>query len=365
MLMLFHRMLLCATKLSRRLSWLAAGCLIGIALPARLPGQDVPQRPSNVTDEQLQRYAQQPGVSDQIRQRIAESGMTPDQIRARLRAAGYPENLIDQYLAPASPGQASAAPSVEMLRAVSALGIGPGLGLGEVAGARRDSILLTREDSLLLDSLNLRVGVDTIPTRRDSVGDLRLDQVAAMRLSDRLRRPRVFGLDVFRNTTTQFNPLLSGPVSPDYSVGPGDELVLILTGDVELAHQLPVTREGFVVIPQVGQLYVANLTLEQLRDLLYARLGRVYSGVKRGAGATTHFEMTVSRVRGNQVYVTGEVSRPGAYSVSALGTVMNALYQTGGPTERGDFRGVRITRNGQVVDSFLSPALVVVLVGAV
>jgi len=348
--MLFHRMPLCATKLTRRLSWLASA-LIGVALPLSLAGQQVPQRPSNVTDQQLQQYVQQPGMGAQIQQAIQQSGLTPDQIRARLRSAGYPDNLIDQYLTPKTAGQAAPAPSVQMLQAVSALGIGQFIAPSDTLGARRDSILLMRGDSLLLDSLGFQLGVDSIPTKRDSLGFLRLDSLATFRLADRIHRSRVFGLDVFRNTTTQFNPMLSGPVSPDYSVGPGDELVLILTGDVELAYQLPVTRDGFIVIPQVGQIYVANLTLAQLQDLLYARLGRVYSGVKRGAAATTHFEITVSRVRVNQVYVTGEVARPGAYSVSALGTVMNALYQAGGPTERGDFRQVRITRNGQVVDT--------------
>src|SRR2546430_10636136 len=95
----------------------------------------------------------------------------------------------------------------------------------------------------------------------------------------------VFGVDVFQRTTTQFLPLLAGPVPADYKLGPGDQLVLILTGDVELSYPLPVTREGFVLIPQVGQVYVANLTLDQLRDVLYARLGRVYSGLARSAGA--------------------------------------------------------------------------------
>src|SRR5689334_6870836 len=89
----------------------------------------------------------------------------------------------------------------------------------------------------------------------------------------------VFGVDVFRRTTTQFLPLTSGPVPPDYRLGPGDQLVLILTGDVELTHQLPITREGFVLIPQVGQVFLANLTLDQAKSLLYDRLGRVYSGV--------------------------------------------------------------------------------------
>src|SRR2546430_17170278 len=111
---------------------------------------------------------------------------------------------------------------------------------------------------------------------------------------------RVFGVDVFRRSTTQFLPLLSGPVPPDYKLGAGAQLVLILTGDVELAYTLPVTREGFILIPQVGQVFVSNLTLDQLRAMLYVRLGRVYSGVKRGPGATTRFAIMDANDRDNQ-----------------------------------------------------------------
>src|SRR3989454_11619875 len=77
--------------------------------------------------------------------------------------------------------------------------------------------------------------------------------------------------------TTLFRslPLLSGPVPADYKLGPGDQLVLILTGDVELAYTLQVTREGFILVPQVGQLFVSNLTLDQLRDLLRSEERRV------------------------------------------------------------------------------------------
>ena len=85
---------------------------------------------------------------------------------------------------------------------------------------------------------------------------------------------------------------------------------------MELAYTLQVTREGFVLIPQVGQVFVSNLTLEQLRDVLYARLGRVYSGVRRGSNATTRFDISVANVRANQVYVVGEVAQPGAYQIS-------------------------------------------------
>src|SRR5205807_1847718 len=142
---------------------------------------------------------------------------------------------------------------------------------------------------------------------------------------------------------------LAGPVPPDYKLGPGDNLVLILTGDVELTYSLPVTREGFVLIPQVGQVHVANLTLDQLRDVLYSRLGRVYSGVKRSASATTRFDVTVANVRANQVYVVGEVAQPGAYQISSLGTVFTALYAAGGVTERAKLRGVEVQRSGKPI----------------
>src|SRR2546430_1554524 len=152
-----------------------------------------------------------------------------------------------------------------------------------------------------------------------------------------------------QQTTTQFLPLLAGPVPADYKLGPGDQLVLILTGDVELAYTLQVTREGFILVPQVGQLFVSNLTLDQLRDVLYARLGRVYSGVRRTPGATTRFDISVANVRANQAYVVGEVAQPGAYQISSLGTVLTALYAAGGVTERANLRTVEVRRLGKSI----------------
>ncbi|HUF74658.1 MAG TPA: SLBB domain-containing protein, partial [Longimicrobiales bacterium] len=139
--------------------------------------------------------------------------------------------------------------------------------------------------------------------------------------------------------TSQFQPLLSGPAPDNYRLGPGDQLVLVLTGEVELARQLQVTREGFVVIPDVGEVSVANLTLGELRTLLQTRLARSYSGIERG---TTGFNITVSRLRTNQVYVIGEVVQPGAYQLSGVATVLNALYAAGGPTAQGSMRTIQV-----------------------
>src|SRR2546425_2195661 len=252
-----------------------------------------------------QALQQQPGLGDMVRSRISQSGLTADQIRSRLSASGYPSTLLDAYLSQ-SAGPTALVPGSQELAALQALGL----------------------PALTNPALPYDTGFVRRPTRVPS---------------------EVFGVDVFQRTTTQFLPLLAGPVPPDYKLGPGDNLVLILTGDVELTYSLPVTREGFVLIPQVGQVHVANLTLDQLRDVLYTRLGRVYSGVRRTANATTRFDVTVANVRANQVYVVGEVAQPGAYQISSLGTVFTALYAAGGGTQRAKLPGVEGRRLGQNV----------------
>ncbi|HEY7027457.1 MAG TPA: SLBB domain-containing protein [Gemmatimonadales bacterium] len=290
------------------------------ALPAgaQVPTQPPPQLPSPAQAQQI--LQQQPELARRLRQKIGASGLTDDQIRARLRAAGYPDSLLDQYLPSSTDTLNITNPTGNTLTAVQQMGI--------LGGEEAESLLmLTDSARMIADSL-----------RRDSLAapDTSL---------------KVFGMDIFQRATNLFQPALSGPVDPNYRLGPGDELVLILTGDVELAHDLVVSREGFIAIPQVGQINVANLTMDQLEDLLYTRLGKVYSGVRRGPNATTKFTVTVARLRTIQVFVTGDVHWPGSYQISAAGTVLNALYEAGGPTVNGSFRQVEVHRGGKLVDS--------------
>jgi polysaccharide biosynthesis/export protein len=288
-----------------------------------------------------------PDLVEQLRERMLSSGMTPDQIRARLREEGYPEDLLDAYM-PGARGEA-ATPSSTALRAVQELGIADSTELanGFSTDTLRDSLGLRRPifrpDTSLLSRTQSPFRPDTIRDRaaRDSVLRLVTNPDSGF---------VIFGLDLFRASTSQFQPNLSGPVDANYRLGPGDRVVLILTGDVEASYSLDVTREGFVVIPQVGQIYVNNMTLAELENLLYSRLGRVYSGVRRGGG-TTRFSINVAKLRSNQVFVVGDVQRPGSYQVSSAGTALTALYAAGGPTINGSLRTVEIRRGGRTVDT--------------
>src|SRR5215207_2021971 len=113
------------------------------------------QRPSAAEAQVL--LQTRPDLVAQLRQRIATSGMTPDQVRARLRAEGYPENLLDAYIAGGSAGAGQdSVPNDRVFDAVRALGITDSSDVGGLLGdssareRRRDSV--TFGDSLSLES---------------------------------------------------------------------------------------------------------------------------------------------------------------------------------------------------------------------
>jgi polysaccharide export outer membrane protein len=281
------------------------------AIPG-LPGGAIPN-PQTLPPEQARALlASRPDLAQQVRERIAASGLTPEQIRSRLEAAGYPGDLLDPYMSGGSGSDSAAAPTSSTVNALRSLGV--------VSASGADSLLRTPDSSaairreILLDSLRKGTGLE------------------------------VFGLDVFRRRTREFAPALAGPIDPSYVLGPGDLLVLVLTGDVERSQSLEVNREGFVLIPQVGQVQVANLTLGQATDLFFTRLSRVYSSLGRGPNARTRFQLSVGKIRAIQVYVSGDVARPGLYQVAGAGSVLSALYSAGGPTARGSFRKIEVRR---------------------
>ncbi len=301
---------------------------------AQIPGAGQ-QLPS--PDQAQDILRNQPQLIDQLRQRIQQSGLTPDQVRSRLRAAGYPDNLLDSYVQGADT-TAPAPYGPRTLEAVRALGV--------LSDQEADSLKLA--DSVKVTSDSLRAVLDSIQM-------VRADSLRADSLADTLTVLRgglkVFGIETFRRATTRFQAAQAGPVDENYRLGPGDVMVLILTGDVERSYTLEVTREGFVVIQQVGQVYVANLTLGEIQSQLAGRLARVYSGVRRDGSGSTRFQLSLAKLRNIQVYVAGDVVRPGAYQISSAGTVLTALYAAGGPTTNGSFRRVMVRRGSALVDS--------------
>lgn len=154
------------------------------------------------------------------------------------------------------------------------------------------------------------------------------------------KRLPLFGYDLFRAPTT-FAPVDNIPVTPDYIVGPGDELLIRAWGQIDIDYRAVVDRNGMVNIPRVGSVPVTGVRYQDLTNHLRIAISRNF----------LNFELlvTMGQLRAVQVFVVGAARRPGNYTVSSLSTLVNAVFAAGGPSTRGSMRAIQLKRGNKVV----------------
>jgi len=139
-------------------------------------------------------------------------------------------------------------------------------------------------------------------------------------------------------------PLYSLPVTADYALGPGDELVLYVWGDVfeifetnfEPMFSLSVDRDGKVFIPRIGVFHVWGASLGEVEKIVQRTLDAKVKGA--------HAKVTVGRLRVLPVYLVGEVNQPGQVLVNGLSTVIDALSLGAGIKKTGSLRNISVKR---------------------
>ena len=124
------------------------------------------------------------------------------------------------------------------------------------------------------------------------------------------------------------------PVSPDYIIGPGDNLVVNIWGSVQESFPIEVDREGKIMLPKAGPLYVWGLKLKDAEAKIKQRLDRHYTNF--------YMDLSMGKLRDIQVYIMGEVNKPGSYNVSSQATIFQTLYKAGGPTKLGSLRKIKL-----------------------
>jgi polysaccharide biosynthesis/export protein len=154
----------------------------------------------------------------------------------------------------------------------------------------------------------------------------------------------IYGASLFRRVPTTFAPVQNVPVGPGYVLGPGDQINLQLSGQVNRQLFLVIDRDGSVQIPEVGAVRVAGLTYGELPGFMNRQLGRIY----RNFTVST----SLGALRTIQVFVVGQARRPGSFAVSSLSTLLNALFASGGPLPTGSLRDIQVKRDGQTIDHF-------------
>lgn len=159
---------------------------------------------------------------------------------------------------------------------------------------------------------------------------------------------KVFGMSMFAAGSLSFEPDLRIATPRNYQLGPDDELNIDIFGNALDNYKVKVSPEGTVRILNLSPIYVNGLTIESASERIVGRLRQLYQGINMpGSGVSA--QITLGNVRSIKVTITGEVVKPGTYTVSSLATVFNALYAAGGPSENGSFRNIRVIRDNKVV----------------
>ncbi len=157
-------------------------------------------------------------------------------------------------------------------------------------------------------------------------------------------KPQRYGMTLFDRDISTFAPTDDASVPDNYRLGVGDRLIIYLFGTENNQYDLQISRDGAIALPKLGPIRLAGLTFEDARHAIQERVSEKLLGA----------EVTVSmgRLRAINVFMAGEVAVPGAYSVSALTTVTQALFQAGGVSEIGSLRNIQVKRRGRVAATF-------------
>lgn len=158
------------------------------------------------------------------------------------------------------------------------------------------------------------------------------------------RSLNIFGRDLFSDVPSTFAPFDGAQVNPDYVIGTGDELQISGWGMVDIDISVTVDRSGAIYVPRVGSVKVAGVKYRDLQGYLKKAVSKIFN----------NFELTasISQTRAVQVYVVGHAVRPGTYTLSAMSTLLNALFTSGGPDASGSMRNIQVKRGTETVTSF-------------
>ena len=151
----------------------------------------------------------------------------------------------------------------------------------------------------------------------------------------------MFGYDLFEGVPSTFAPVTDIPVPTDFVIGVGDMVSVQLFGKVPGSFMLVVNRDGSLNFPEIGPIPVSGMAFDDMRRMLQERVAEQMIGVTAS--------VTMGELRSIRIFMLGEARRPGAYTVSSLSTITNALLVSGGVRRNGSLRNIELKRNGRTV----------------
>lgn len=156
--------------------------------------------------------------------------------------------------------------------------------------------------------------------------------------------PTIYGSDLFTDQQVKFGPVNNAPAPADLILAAGDELQIRIWGQVNFRANLRISRAGDIYLPKVGAIHVAGMTVAASQDHFRQAMDRIYR----------NYELSVDlgEIHSIQIYLAGMARQPGEHTVSALSTLVDAVFASGGPSSSGSMRHIQLKRNGKILTDF-------------
>ena len=152
-----------------------------------------------------------------------------------------------------------------------------------------------------------------------------------------------FGSAIFNRMQTSLMPINEPNFDSDYILDFGDEITIQLVGQKSEKYTFNIQRDGSIFLPEVGKLYLSGQTLEDSTKIIKEKISTTFIGVEAFVGLTN--------VRDIQVIIAGNVFNPGTYTLNGNSNIFHALNISGGPSDVGSFRSIRLIRNNKTIET--------------
>ena len=138
-----------------------------------------------------------------------------------------------------------------------------------------------------------------------------------------------------KQTSASVQPAVTADAG--YKIGPQDVLRIDVWKETEISRSVPVRPDGKISLPLLNDVQAAGLTAMELAN-------NITEGLKKFIN-NPQVTVTVAEINSRRVYVTGEVTKPGAYALLPNMTALQALTSAGGFTQFSNPKKIYVLRN--------------------
>ena len=153
-----------------------------------------------------------------------------------------------------------------------------------------------------------------------------------------------YGYDFFSSTPTSLTAVGDLPLPNDYKISLRDQFTVILSGSKDAIFNLNVKLDGTILFPELGAVTVVGLSLQEVKDKLSLLIEKSYIGV--------NIDISLQNLSAKKITIVGAVKAPGTYLINPFSTITGALAYSGGVSDIGSLRDIKLIRNNKEIFSF-------------